>query len=126
MEDIHKQNVSCLIYKNDPRMRIHIYFQLKTSLLDDKNSANAKTAVTKKLRNENENMSQENRDDVKRKKMSTPVLKRTVCRTMPFYFCYHITEKDLKITIGNNWNNAILLRRQVPTTQTVSSLHLIN
>ena len=107
-------------------MRIFISFQLITVLIDDKNNAKPKTAVTKKLRSENGNMSQENKDDVVRKKLSTPVLKRTVCRTMPFYFCYHITEKDLKITIGNNWNNAILLRRQVPTTQTVSSLHPIN
>ena len=107
-------------------MRIYISFQLITSLIDDKNNAKPKTAVTKKLGIENGNMSPQNKDDVERKKMSTPVLKRTVCRTMPFYFCYHITEKDLKITIGNNWNNAILLRRQVPTTQTVSSLHLIN
>ena len=95
-------------------------------MLDDKNNAKPKTAVTKKPGNEIGNMSQENKDDVKRKKISTPVLKRTVCRTMPFYFCYHITEKDLKITIGNNWNNAILLRRRVPTTQTVPSLHPIN
>ena len=95
-------------------------------MLDDKNNAKPKTTVTKNPRNENESMSQENKDGVKGKKMSTPVLKRTVCRTMPFYFCYHITEKDLKITIGNNWNNAILLRRRVPTTQTVPSLHPIN
>ena len=95
-------------------------------MIDDKNNAKPKTAVIKKQKNENGNMSQENIDDVETKKLSTPVLKRTVCRTMPFYFCYHITEKDLKITIGNNWNNAILLRRQVPTTQTVSSLHPIN
>ena len=90
-------------------------------MLDDKNNARPKTAITKQLATENGNMSQENKDDVKRRKMGTPVLKRTVvCRTMPFYFCYHITEKDLKITIGNNWNNAILLRRQVPKTQTTS------
>ena len=95
-------------------------------MIDDKNNAKPKTAVIKKQKNENGNMSQENIDDVERMKLSTPILKRTVCRTMPFYFCYHITEKDLKITIGNNWNNAILLRRQVPTTQTVSSLHPIN
>ena len=104
-------------------MRASTSFQLITSLIDDKNNAKPKTAVTKKLGNKNGNMSPENKDDVKRKKMSKPVLKRTVCRTMPFYFCYHITEKDLKITIGNNWNNAILLRRRVPTTQTVPSLH---
>ena len=107
-------------------MRINISFQLLTPLLDDKTNAKSKTTLTKKLRNENENISQENKYDVTRKKMSKPVLKRTVCRTMPFYFCYHITEKDLKITIGNNWNNAILLRRRVPTTQTVPSLHPIN
>ena len=101
-------------------------FQLITALIDDKNNAKPNTTVTKKMGKANGNMSQENKDDVKRKKMSKPVLKRTVCRTMPFYFCYHITEKDLKITIGNNWNNAILLRRQVPTTQTVSSLRPIN
>ena len=107
-------------------MRIYISFQLITTLIDGKNNAKPKTAVTKKLGNENGNISQENKVGVKRKKLSTPVLKRTVCRTMPFYFCYHITEKDLKITIGNNWNNAILLRRQVPTTQKVPSLNPIN
>ena len=93
----------------------------------DKRNAKPNDVATKLLKNENTDISQEKKDDVKRRrKLSTPVLKRAVCRTMPFYFCYHITEKDLKITIGNNWNNAILLRRQVPTTQTVSSLHPIN
>ena len=62
-----------------------------------------------------ENIPEEKSDDVLRKQLPASALNKwTVCRTMPFIYCYHITEKGLRIEIGNLeniGNNWLLLKR---------------
>ena len=68
------------------------------------------------LKNEiEETILKEKSDDVLREILPTQVSKKwTVCKTMPFIHCHHITEKSLKVKLGKEWgigNNWILLKR---------------
>ena len=90
-------------------------------MLDNKDNATSKhdtqiDPVTGILSSEiKETILEEKNDDVLRKHLSTPTAKKwTICRTTPFIFCYHTTEKGLKLqiedgeNIGNSW---LLLKR---------------
>ena len=76
--------------------------------------ANTGTTI---LKNEPEHISEDENNDIQRRKFSTQMDKMDaskwiICRTMPFYFCYHVSEKGLSIITGNN---RIILRKTVKT-----------
>ena len=88
---------------------IYLSFQYITSLLGNKENATSNhhtsiKRVARTLNNEiEETLSKEKSDDeVLGEKPLTQALKKwTVCKTTPFFHCYHITEKSLKIRLGN-------------------------
>ena len=73
-------------------------------MLDNKENATSNhhisiKRVARTLRNEIE---EKNDDEILGEKLPTQAVKEwTVCKTTPFIHCYHITEKCLKIRLGN-------------------------
>ena len=62
-------------------------------------------------------ISEDEKNDITRRKFNTQMDKMDaskwiICRTMPFYFCYRVSEKGLKIITGNN---RIILRKTAKT-----------
>ena len=93
-------------------------------MLDNKENATSNhhisiKRVARNLNNEiEETLSKEKNDDeVLGEKLTTQALKKwTVCKTTPFIHCYNITEKSLKIRLGNEWGigrDWLLLKRHV-------------
>ena len=94
------------------------------SLLDKKENATSKhhisiKRVARTLSNEIEETpsKEKNDDEIPGEKLPTQTLKEwTVCKTTPFIHCYHITEKILKVRLGNEWGIGkewLLLKRHV-------------
>ena len=78
------------------------------SLLDKKTSNHhiSFKRVARTLNNEIEETpsKEKNDDEILGDKLPSQAVKEwTVCKTTPFIHCYHITEKNLKIRLGNEW-----------------------
>ena len=62
---------------------------------------------TRMLKNTPEDISKDEKNTIQRRKLSTKMdtmdtSKWVMCRTIPFYFCYRVTGKGLKITTRKN------------------------
>lgn len=90
---------------------------------------------TRMLKNTPEDISKDQKNTIRRRKLSTKMdtmdaSKWVMCRTIPFYFCYRVAGKGLKITTRKkqdiseeNYKSAIILRRYI--THEIQAQHRI-